>query len=117
MNRSVAANTQQFDNMDEKLYPVVYNFLTVCGYTKTAAKCLKETKKTEASMKTKENLIKIYEEFQKKSKTTKAAVKEQDSSDDSSDEESSDDEKSEDKKKISVPVVAKKAFPATATVP
>ena len=68
-------------------------------------------------MKTKENLVKIYEEFQKKSKTMKAAVKEQESSDDSSDEESSDDEKSKNKKKISVPVVAKKAFPATDTVP
>ena len=103
--------------MDEKLYPVVYDFLIVSGYTKTAAKCLKETKKTETSMKTKENLLKIYDEYLKKSKTVPAAVKEDDSSDDSSDEDSSNDKKSGDKKKITVAVVAKKAVPASAKVP
>ena len=96
--------------MAEKLYPVVYDFLIGCGYTKTASKCLKEIGKSEAKMKTSESLVKIYDAYLKKSKV--AAKKVESSDDDSSD----DDEESEDEKKKTIVVATKKVVPVI-TIP
>ena len=61
--------------MAERLYPVVYDFLVVNGYAKTAAKCLKEIAKTEAEMKTTDSLSKMYKAYLEKSKAVVPAVK------------------------------------------
>jgi hypothetical protein len=61
--------------MAERLYPVVYDFLVVNGYAKTAAKCLKDIAKTEAEMKTTESLTKMYKAYLEKSKASVPVVK------------------------------------------
>ena len=91
--------------MAAKLYPVVYDLLVVCGYSKTAAKCLKEFDKTESALKTSESLLKIYEAYLNKSKVAVVVAKKEESSD----EDSSEDEESEAEKKKIVPVATKKA--------
>jgi hypothetical protein len=61
--------------MAERLYPVVYDFLVINGYAKTAAKCLIDIAKTEGQMKTTESLTKMYKAYLEKSKAAVPAVK------------------------------------------
>lgn len=97
--------------MAERLYPVVYDFLVGCGFSKTATKCLKEMKKTEADLKTSESLIKLYQVYLDKSKSAvpvqkltglkrQATEEESDSEDDSDSEESEPVKKVETKKEV-----------------
>ena len=90
--------------MADKLYPVVYDLLVSCGYSKTAAKCLKEINKTESALKTSESLLKIYEAYLKKTKVAAVVAKKEESSDD----DSSDDEESDEEEKKVVAVATKK---------
>ena len=93
--------------MADKLYPVVYDLLVNCGYTKTAAKCLKDINQTEKAMKTSESLVKMYEDYLVKSKKEVAVVAAK--KEESSDEESSEEESEEEEKVVAV---VKKVVPA-----
>jgi hypothetical protein len=94
--------------MAEKLYPVVHDFLTVCGYTKTAAICLKDIGLDKSKVKTSESLISIYDSFKKSSKAI--IGKKEESSDDSDSDEDSDEEVKP------VPAPLKRKLPVAAVV-
>lgn len=105
-----------FVAMTERLYPVVYDFLVGCGFSKTASKCLKEMKKTEADLKTSENLIKLYQVYLNKSKSAVTVVKltgvkRKASKEESDSESDSDSEESEPVKKVDKKEVATKKSP------
>ena len=93
-------HTERSSNMAERLYPAVYAFLVSSGFSKTAAKCLKEIEKTEAEMKTSDSLIKMYKAYQEKqngSASNLSGTKRK-----AAEEESDSDEESEPEKKVVV---------------
>jgi hypothetical protein len=99
--------------MAEKLYPAVHDFLTVCGYTKTAAICLKDLGLDKTKVKASESLISIYDSYIKSSKAVVA--KKEDSSDDS-DGSDSDEDSDEEEKPVPVPAPLKLKLPVAAAV-
>ena len=45
------------------VYPLVYKFLVKCGFVKTSASLLVDTKRSAKSMNTAEDLVDIYDSF------------------------------------------------------